>query len=162
MKVWRNSLGLLAGMLFASALLAAADPRTELASEVSRIILRLNREAQADSAEPALLSGMLQREYGLSASDLKWAVDHSVAWGDIAALAYIRATTGRTFEAMVNADARRDFESYAENAGMNPQKMAHSLEAFLKTTEKERNSRIFERLRASRAIQTMPDLGSGF
>jgi hypothetical protein len=36
------------------------------------------------------------------------------------------------------------------------------LESFLKRTEKERNSRIFHRLRVSRRIPPMPDLGSGF
>jgi hypothetical protein len=40
--------------------------------------------------------------------------------------------------------------------------MAHSLERFLKRTERERNSRIFDRLRASRRIHPLPDLGSGF
>ncbi len=93
---------------------------------------------------------------------MKWGTEHSIKWGEIATLAYIRATTGRTFETMVKDDARRDFGGYAEKAGMNPEKMAHSLESLLKLAEKERNSHIFERLRASRTIQALPDLGSGF
>jgi hypothetical protein len=40
--------------------------------------------------------------------------------------------------------------------------MTHSLENFLKRAERERNSRIFDRLRASRRIHPLPDLGSGF
>jgi hypothetical protein len=45
---------------------------------------------------------------------------------------------------------------------MTADKMARNLESFLKMAEKERNTRIFQRLRVSRRIQPMPDLGSGF
>jgi hypothetical protein len=45
---------------------------------------------------------------------------------------------------------------------MNCDKMAVSLSSFMKQAEHERNSRIFERLRASRRIPPLPDLGSGF
>jgi hypothetical protein len=40
--------------------------------------------------------------------------------------------------------------------------MIHSLDQFLKRVEEERNTRIFERIRANRRVQRMPDLGSGF
>jgi hypothetical protein len=83
-------------------------------------------------------------------------------WGQIAALAYIQATTGKRFADMSRENAPRDFWSYAEDAGMNCTKMAHSLDAFLKRVERERNSRIFDRLRASRKVHPLPDLGSGF
>ena len=63
---------------------------------------------------------------------------------------------------MAQEEAIRDFWSYAENAGMSCEKMAHSLQSFLKRAERERNSRIFDRLRASRRVQPLPDLGSGF
>ena len=63
---------------------------------------------------------------------------------------------------MNQEDARRDFSAYAENAGMSFDKMAHSLEGFLKMTERERNSRIFDKLRASRKVHPLPDLGNGF
>ena len=59
-------------------------------------------------------------------------------------------------------NARHDFWAYAEHAGMSCEKMAHSLENFLKRAERERNSRIFDRLRASRRVHPLPDLGSGF
>ena len=63
---------------------------------------------------------------------------------------------------MTREDARRDFWAYVERVGMSQEKMAHSMENFMRMAEKERNSRIFERLRLSRRIQAMPDLGSGF
>jgi hypothetical protein len=40
--------------------------------------------------------------------------------------------------------------------------MAHWFEGFQKRVERERNSRIFDRLRASRRVHPLPDLGSGF
>lgn len=161
MKIWRIFLGLFAGLWFVSVVMAA-DPRAQFDAQLNRVITRLNHEAETDPAGPSLLSEVIQREYGTGVADIKWGVDHSVDWGDIATLGYIRATTGRTFEAMVKDDARRNFGDYAEKAGMDPEKMAHSLENLLKVAEKERNSRIFERLRATRTIQAMPDLGSGF
>ena len=63
---------------------------------------------------------------------------------------------------MTQEDAQRDFWSYAENAGMSCEKMTRSLESFTRLAEKERNSRIFDRLRASRRVHALPDLGSGF
>jgi hypothetical protein len=77
-------------------------------------------------------------------------------------LAYIQATTGRTFAEIVQNDARQDFWAYAETAGMSCEKMVRSLENFAKRAERERNSRIFDQLRASRRIHALPDLGSGF
>jgi hypothetical protein len=162
MKIRCISLGLLAGILSASVTLLAADPRTEFVAQLNHVIARVNHEAEVDVSGPNLLAEVIQREYGTGAGELKWAVDHSITWGEIAALAYIRATTGRSFEALTKEDAKRDFWTYAESAGMSPQRMARSLESFLRMAEKERNSRIFERLRASRRIQAIPDLGSGF
>ena len=40
--------------------------------------------------------------------------------------------------------------------------MARWFEGFQKRAEHERNTRIFDRLRASRKVHPMPDLGSGF
>src|SRR5262245_5135999 len=143
--------------------LSASDPRTEFDTQLQHIISKLNREAQADVGGPALLAELARREFGTPNEELNWAIDHSMTWGDIVALSYIRATTGRSFEAMTtNGDARKDFWAYVDKAGMRPERMAHSLESFLKLAEKERNSRIFERLRVSRRVQAMPDLGSGF
>src|SRR5262245_18575287 len=100
MKIWRIFVGLAAFTAILSVRLAAG-PQADVATQLSRVMSRLNHEAQADADGPALLSELIQREYGTGTADLKWAVDHSVSWGQIAALAYIRATTGRTFEAII-------------------------------------------------------------
>ncbi len=162
MRIRRISLGLLVWVLAASVYLLASDPKSEFDAQLSQVILKLNREAKVDIEGPRLLAELIQRQYETRDADLQWAVSQSVSWGEIAALAYIRMTTGRSFEVMTEENARQDFWSYTEKAGMNPEKMVHSLESFLKTAEKERNSRIFERLRVSRRVQAMPDLGSGF
>jgi len=120
----------------------------------------INAMARLDH-EPQL-APLIQREYGTREEELRWAAEHSLSWGEITALAYIQATTGRTFAEMIGHDARQDFWTYAENAGMNCEKMARSLEVFLKRAERERNSRIFEQLRVSRRVRALPDLGSGF
>ena len=85
-----------------------------------------------------------------------------LSWGEITTLAYIQATIGKSFAEMNQEDARSNFFKYAETAGMSCEKMTHSLEGFLKRAERERNSRIFDRLRASRRVHPLPDLGSGF
>jgi hypothetical protein len=108
------------------------------------------------------VADLIQKEFGTSEEELKWAVDHQLKWGKITALAYIQATTGRTFDEMSRENATSDFWSYAENAGMNSTKMAHSLNEFLKRIERERNSQIFDKLRASRRVHPLPDLGNGF
>jgi hypothetical protein len=104
----------------------------------------------------------MRREFGTHDEQLKWAANRAMNWGEIAALAYIQATTGRGFSEIVRDEQWRDFWTYAENAGMDCEKMVHSLTSFLKKAETERNSRIFERLRASRRVHPLPDLGSGF
>ena len=150
----RTFLGLLlVTMAFGVPAFAAAGPES-----LTNVIVKLNREA----APGFDLAGFIQNEYGTSDAELKWAADQKLSWGDVAALAYIQATTGRSFADMVQEDARRDFWSYAEKAEMSCEKMVRSLESFLKRTEKERNSQIFARLRASRRVHSLPDLGSGF
>jgi len=108
------------------------------------------------------LAVLIQKEYGTRDDELRWAAERSLNWGEITALAYIQATTGRTFAEMIGHDARQDLWTYAENAGMNCEKMARSLDTFLKRAERERNSRIFDQLRTSRRVRALPDLGSGF
>src|SRR5262245_24461840 len=155
----------IAFLIFASAsplALQASDPRTDFDTQLNHVIGKLNREAQVDVEGTALLADLTRREFGTPDEELKWAIDRAMTWGEIVALSYIRATTGRSFEAMTNGDARKDYWAYVEKAGMRPERMADSLENFLKMAEKERNSRIFERLRVSRRVQAMPDLGSGF
>ena len=155
----RTFLGLLLLALVCGVPLFAADSKPELSAAFTTAISRLDREASLDG--PAPLVDLLRKEYGTPQEELRWATQQSLGWGEITALAYIQATTGRSFAEMIQEDARHDFWSYAENAGMSCEKMAHSLEGFLKRAEKERNSRIFDRLRVSRRIDALPDLGSG-
>ena len=162
MRIRRIVIGLLTGLVFASSAAFAADPKSEFDAQLNRAIVKLNHEAEVDIHGPILLAELIQREYGTRAEELRWAVGHSINWGDVTALAYIQATTGRSFEAMMNEGAPKDFWAYVGKAEMSPDKMARSLDNFLKLAEKERNTQIFERLRASRRIQAMPDLGSGF
>ena len=144
--------------LGAAVLEAAASPELVL----SNTLMKLNREASMDSEGLILLADMLQKEFGARPDEISWGIRQKMTGGEIAALAYIQATTGKSFAQMDQEDARRNFWTYAENAGMSCEKMAHWLEAFQKRAERERNSRIFERLRASRRVHPLPDLGSGF
>jgi hypothetical protein len=159
----RTFLGLLFGTLvFAIPLYSAGSGGPELNDVFSNAISKLDREASMDAEGPILLAYMLEKEFGTREEELTWSVDQKISWGEIAALAYIQATTGKSFAEMNHEDARRDFWTYAENAGMSREKMAHWLEGFQKRAERERNSRIFDRLRVSRKVHPLPDLGSGF
>jgi hypothetical protein len=159
----RTSLGLLfATLVLGTPLLAAAAGVPELNVVLSNAISKLDREASIDMEAPMLLADLLEKEFGTREEELKWGLDQKLSWGEIVTLAYIQATTGKSFAAMNQEDARRNFGAYADDAGMNCEKMAHWLEGFQKRAERERNSRIFDRLRASRKVHALPDLGSGF
>ncbi len=157
---------ILVGFLFAvlafGVPLFAAGGSPELSAAMANAINALDRDASKDAGSPMLVADLIQKEYGTREDELKWALGHKLNWGEITALAYIQATTGKTFAEMNGENAQGDFWSYAENAGMNCEKMTRSLGAFLKRVERERNSRIFDRLRASRKVHPLPDLGSGF
>ena len=156
-------LGLFFGVLVCGAPLFAAGARNPApAAALAGAITSLDHEAAVNAESPMVVAYLIEKEYGTTEQELKWAVDHQLKWGQITALAYIQATTGKAFAEMSNDNAPRDFWSYAENAGMNSTKMAHSLDAFLKRVERERNSQIFDRLRASRRVHPLPDLGNGF
>jgi hypothetical protein len=159
----RTFLGLLLSVLvFGVPLFAASGRSAEPSAAMSSAVAGLDHEASTDPASPMLLAYLVQKEYGTREEELKWALDQKLTWGQITALAYIQATTGKSFAEMSHENALRDFWSYAEDAGMNCTKMAHALDGFLKRVERERNSRIFDRLRASRRVHTLPDLGNGF
>jgi hypothetical protein len=161
--ITKTFLGLLfTTMIFVAPLFAAGGGDPELNLALSNAISKLDREAAMDAEGPMLLADMLQKEFGTSGEELKWGMEQKMSWGDIAALAYIQATTGKSFAEMNREDARRNIWSYAENAGMSCEKMAHWFEGFQKRVERERNSRIFDRLRVSRRVHPLPDLGSGF
>jgi hypothetical protein len=163
MKIGKAFLGLLLVFLACGAPLFAAGARTPSPiAALTVAITSLDREASINSESPLVMAYLIQKEYGTTEDELKWAVGHQLKWGQITALAYIQATTGKTFAEMSHENAPRDFWSYAESAGMNCTKMAHSLDEFLKRVERERNSQIFDRLRASRRVHPLPDLGNGF
>src|SRR5262245_64675794 len=129
----RTFLGLLFGtLIFASPLVAAKSESLELSELLSDGIAKLDREASMDAEGPMLLAYMLEVEFGTREEELMWGVDQKMSWGEIAALAYIQATTGKSFAEMNHEDARRDFWTYAENSGMSREKMAHWLEGFQK------------------------------
>jgi hypothetical protein len=149
-------------LIYGFPLFGAGARKPERAATLAGAIANLDREASVDAESPMLVAYLIEKEYGTREAELKWAMEQDLKWGQITALAYIQATTGKTFAEMSRENAQGDFWSYAESAGMNSDKMAHSLNLFLKQVERERNSRIFDRLRASRKIYPLPDLGSGF
>ncbi len=156
-------LGLLIMVLACDASAFAAGARNpNTGTDLVRVINSLDREALSNPDSPMLVAYMIQNEYGTREEELKWAMDRKIKWGEITALAYIQATTGKSFAEMIKDNAPHDFWSYAENAGMNCAKMADSLNEFLQQVERERNSQIFDKLRASRRVHALPDLGNGF
>ena len=105
---------------------------------------------------------LIQKEYGTREEELRWAAEQSLELGRNHGPGLYPGDHWQNFAEMIGHDARQDFWTYAENAGMNCEKMARSLESFLKRAERERNSRIFDQLRVSRRVRALPDLGSGF
>jgi len=122
---------------------------------------KLNTEAAGPEGS-SILGGLIHREYDAPVEELQWAQSRGMEWGSIAAFAYIRATTGKSFESLDKAAADKDFWEYAEKAGMNADKMSRSLGQLLKQAQEERNTRIFERIRSDRRVSRVPDVGSGF
>ena len=163
MKIGTTCLGLLcAGLVLSGSVFASGRSSPEPNAVLTNVITRLDHETSMDTEGPALLADLIQKEYGTREDELKWGVAHKLGWGDIAALAYVQATTGKSFAEMIQENAQRNFWAYAESVGMSCDKMARSLDDFLKRAERERNTKIFEKLRASRRVHPMPDLGSGF
>jgi hypothetical protein len=163
MKKPTGILGLsLAVLVCAAPVFGAGARNPEPAAALIGAITNLDREASVNVRSPMLVAYLIEKEYGTKEAELRWALDQKLRWGQITALAYIQATTGKTFAEMSREDAPRDFWDYAENAGMNSTKMAHALDSFLKRVERERNSQIFDKLRTSRRVYPLPDLGNGF
>lgn len=152
---------LLIGLLVvALAVPALAESEPAFDAGLASIMSKLDREASVEAEAPVRLAGLIQREFRTSEGELKWALENDLSWGAITAMAYIQATVGRSFSEL--RGVRGDWGSYVQTVGMNPDKMARSLEKFLAVVEKERNSQIFARLRSSRRVHVLPDLGSGF
>lgn len=141
--------------------LLAEATRAEFDSRMSSMMTKLNTEAAAPEGV-SIVGEMIRREYDAPMEEMQWALNRGLSWGSIASLAYIRATTGESFAVLDSSAIERDLWAYADKAGMNADKMALSLGRLLKRVEEERNTRIFERVRANRRVTRMPNLGSGF
>jgi len=150
----------LACVLKVSPLWAEAT-RVEFDARMSATMTKLNGEAAAPDG-PGIIGEMIRREYDAPIEEMQWALSRGLSWGSIASLAYIRATTGESFSTLDSKAAEKDLWAYAAAAGMNADRMASALSRLLKRVEEERNTRIFERARASRRVTRIPDLGSGF
>jgi len=148
------------GGWISGSLLASGKAESDL--PLNQIVQKLNHEATLDVDSAARIIALIQHEYTTRDSELKWATEMSIPLGDVVALAHIQAATGRTFAELTAGNARLDFGEYAEKAGMSRDKMARSLENFLKEAQRARNTQIFERLRITRKISSMTDVGSGF
>jgi len=141
--------------------LLAETTRAEFDTRMGAMMTKLNAEAAAP-AGTSIVGNIIRREYDAPVEEMQWAVNRGLSWGSIAALAYFRATTGKSFATLDSAAMEKDLWAYAGNEGMNADRMALSLGRLLKRVEEERNARIFEKVRASRRVTRMPDLGSGF
>src|SRR5262245_2354274 len=95
--------GLICATLALGGSLFAGNRKPELNVVLSNAITRLDREASADMEGPMLLAGLLEKEFGTREDELKWSVDQKMNWGEIATLAYIQATTGKSF-AQINKE----------------------------------------------------------
>ncbi len=163
MSIRRSLLGLLIATLVSTVCVLASGRTTPGSNAaLANAISRLDRDGAIDADTPLLFAGLIAKEYGAREEELQTVAEQKLGWGDIAALAYIQAVTGRGFAQMIQGNAQQDFWAYAENAGMNCEKMARSLDEFMKRAERERNTKVFEKLRASRRVHPLPDLGSGF
>src|ERR1041384_5824403 len=97
----RTFLGLLFAMLaLGSTIFASGRATPELNVVLSNAISKLDREASKDSESAMLLAGLLMKEFDTHEEELKWGLDQKMSWGEIAALAYIQATTGKSFAEM--------------------------------------------------------------
>ena len=98
MRIRRTFLGLLFATLVSGPVFASGRPKPEPNVVLGNVILKLDREASMDTEAQALLADLIGKEYGTHEDELKWGMDHRLAWGDITALAYIQATTGKSPE----------------------------------------------------------------
>jgi hypothetical protein len=168
MQTWQNNflVGVL-GALLALPVLAEAKGGDEFDGDdfegrVADVVRQLDQGVNADRGFPRVLTVLLGTEYGTPQSELQWATGESISWGQIAVLSYVRATTGRGFEELALEDAHTNVADFMARMEMSQDIMINSLETIARTSVRERNSRIFDRLRSQRRFDTLPDLGAGF
>ena len=162
-KLSRNLLsGALGLLLVFPVMVEATDGDDSFEDLVRDVVRQLDADVNADRGFPGVLAVLIGTEYGIRQSELQWAADESMSWGHIAVLSYERATTGREFEELALAGAHIDFAGFTATMEMSRDRMVISLEKLARMAVRERNSRIFDRLRSSRRFDVLPDLGSGF
>ena len=140
----------------------AADDATDLSQRVGTVVESLNRDVQADQGMSRVYASIMRDEFRTPQAELEWALAESISWGEITVLSYIHATTGQAFEELVGENAHADALGFTIRMEMNTDKMISSLEKFAALALRERNSRIFDRMRSAVRIDRLPDLGNGF
>jgi hypothetical protein len=158
----KNILAGLMGCLLLVPLAAHSADDASFEDRVGEVVRQLDADVDADPGFPAVLAVLLATEYGTAQQDFQWALGESISWGHIAVLSYVRATTGREFSALVSANAHIETEGYVTQKEMSPDRMLNSLEGLARVVARERNSRVFDRLRSQRRFDALPDLGAGF
>ena len=139
----------------------AAPTKAVFDAQLKSVIAKLNAEVTGPEGI-TVLATRIQSEFSTTPEEMRGGLDKGLSWGSIAVLAYVRATTGESLDALATAEVDKDIWSYADKAGMSVDKMSRSLDRLVKQVQSERNTRIFERLRSDRRVSRMPDLGSGF
>src|SRR5262245_44431696 len=92
---------------------SAAVTRTQFDSGVSGTMAKLTKEASSIEGS-ALVGEMIQREYGAPVEEIIWARQHELTWGTIVAFAYVRATTGQSFEELEKLALASNLWDYVE------------------------------------------------
>ncbi len=162
MTRWISIAGAVGFSLLSQAAAHPADLDASFANRLEGVVGQLDADVAADPGFAGVLGVLLAGEYGTPRSDFEWGVSESISWGRMAVLSYIGVTTGRDFRYLVVENAHTDTAGYLTRMELNPDRMLLSLEALARTAERERNSRILDRLRSARHVNALPDLGAGF
>ncbi len=162
-KLEKNILvGVLGCLLGVSVAAHSEDGDFSFEDRVANVVRQFDADVAADAGFPGVLALLLAAEYGTPQADFAWALEESISWGHIAVLSYVGATTGRKFEELAREDAHGNTSGFVVRMEMSQDRMVNSLEALASTAVRERNSRIFDRLRSTRRFDVLPDLGAGF
>ena len=125
--------GLLSLRLAATGSAQAVADRASIEDRLSGVVSQLNGDLQSDPGLAALYADMLRDQYGTAQSELVWALDQDVSWGQIAILSYVQATTGTSFSELAEVAGHRNITNilqYATGMEMSHDKMTQSLEGF--------------------------------
>lgn len=129
---------------------------------MNAVLSKLDREAGGDPSAVVRAAELVRRTFGISAAEFRLATERSGSIGKMAALAYIRSSTGASFDELIRDGVLDGLATYLEDAGLSGEKMSKAIESLTRRVREDRNTLIFERLRASRRVEAIPDVGSGF